>query len=92
VKATYAKLRDKGFEIVGVSFDQDKGKLEEFLKDKDVTWPQYFDGKGWENKVGQEFGIDSIPRMWLVDKKGVLRDIEARSDLANKAEKLLAEP
>ena len=29
--------------------------------------------------------------MWLVDKKGNLRDLEARTDLAAKVEKLLTE-
>lgn len=91
VKAAYAKLHDKGFEIVGISFDQDKSALEKFVKSKEMPWPQYFDGKGWENKFGQQFGIDSIPRMWLVDKKGVLRDANGRAELESKVTKLLAE-
>ncbi len=92
VKAAYAKLHGQGFEILGISFDQDKDALTKFLKEKEMTWPQYFDGEGWKNRFGQEFGIDGIPTMWLVDKKGVLRDQEARDGLAEKVEKLLAEP
>jgi len=92
VKAAYAKLHDKGFEILGISFDQNKDTLLSFLKAKEMPWPQYFDGQGWQNRFGKEFGIDSIPTMWLVDKKGNLRDQEAREGLAGKIEKLLAEP
>ncbi|MBN8246479.1 MAG: TlpA family protein disulfide reductase [Verrucomicrobia bacterium] len=91
VKAAYEKLHPKGFEIVGISFDQDKEALESFVKKKGMPWPQYFDGEGWQNKFGQEFGINSIPAMWLVDAKGVLRDLNARDGLADKVEKLLAE-
>ena len=91
VKATYDKLHPKGFEIVGISFDQDKGKLEEFVKSKEIPWPQFFDGKGWQNVFGQQFGIQSIPTMWLVDKKGNLVDLSARANLSEKIEKLLAE-
>jgi thiol-disulfide isomerase/thioredoxin len=91
VKAAYEKLHAKGFEIVGISFDQDKAKLEKFVATEKMPWPQYFDGKGWENQLGQDYGIQSIPAMWLVDKKGNLRDLEARDDLAGKVEKLLAE-
>jgi thiol-disulfide isomerase/thioredoxin len=91
VKAAYDKLHDKGFEIVGLSFDKDKDKLTNFVKEKDMAWPQYFDGAVWDNKFGKEFGIESIPAMWLIDKKGVLRDANAREDLEGKAEKLLAE-
>jgi len=56
-----------------------------------MTWPQFFDGEGWKNKFGQEFGINSIPAMWLVDKKGNLRDVDARGALDEKVSKLLAE-
>lgn len=91
VKAAYEKLHPKGFEIVGISFDEDKGKLEEFVKTKEMTWPQFFDGKGWQNAFGQQFGIQSIPTMWLVNKKGNLVDVSARGGLADRVEKLLAE-
>ena len=89
----YEKLNPKGFEIVGISFDRenDKEKLEKFVVDRKMPWPQFFDGKYWSNTFGREFGINSIPAMWLVDKKGVLRDLNARGKLEEKVEKLLAE-
>ncbi|PYJ83647.1 MAG: hypothetical protein DME22_15270 [Verrucomicrobia bacterium] len=91
VKAVYDQLHPKGFEIVGISFDQKKTALQSFVLKEKMTWPQYFDGKGWENQFGVRFGIESIPTMWLVDKKGVLRHIDAREDLEAKVQKLLAE-
>lgn len=91
VKAAYDKLHEKGFEIVGISFDQDKAELEGFVKAKGMAWPQFFDGQGWKNQFGQKYGINSIPAMWLVDKKGNLVDMNARDGLAAKIEKLLAE-
>jgi thiol-disulfide isomerase/thioredoxin len=91
VKEAYTELHPKGFEIVGISLDKDKSKLTNFVADKKMDWPQYFDGKQWENEISTKFGIQSIPAMWLVDKKGVLRDINARADLKSKVEKLLAE-
>ncbi len=91
VKAAYDKLNPKGFEIVGISFDQDKEALESFVKKKGMAWPQYFDGEGWKNKFGTQFGIQGIPTMWLVDKAGKVRDLNGREDLEGKVEKLLAE-
>jgi len=91
VKAAYDKLSPQGFEIVGISFDQDKEKLTAFVAKEKMSWPQFFDGQGWQNKFGQEYGINSIPSMWLVDKKGNLRDLNGREDLVAKVEKLLAE-
>jgi thiol-disulfide isomerase/thioredoxin len=91
VKAAYEKLHGQGFEIVGISFDESKDKLADFVQDKGLAWPQYFDGKGWGNKFGQEFGINSIPSMWLIDKHGNLCDQNARGALEEKVSKLLAE-
>jgi thiol-disulfide isomerase/thioredoxin len=87
----YNELHSEGFEIVGISFDQSKVKLERFVKKEKMAWPQYFDGQGWKNKYGQEYGINSIPAMWLIDKKGVLRDMNARANLEEKVKRLLAE-
>ena len=92
VKKAYAELHDQGFEILGISFDSEKQTLERFVKKEGMKWPQYFDGKGWGNELGARFGIDAIPSMWLVDKKGVLRDMNARTDLVSKVKKLLQEP
>ncbi|MFO1499792.1 MAG: TlpA disulfide reductase family protein [Verrucomicrobiota bacterium] len=92
VRAAYTKLHPKGFEIIGISFDRDKQKLLEFTKEQKMPWAQYFDGKQWDNEFGKQFEVQSIPAMWLIDKKGNLRDLNGREDLAGKVEKLLAEP
>ena len=91
VKATYEKLHPKGLEIVGISLDQEKTKLERFVDKNEMTWPQYFDGLGWQNKFAAEYGIRGIPAMWLLDKKGLLREMETRDDLEGKISKLLSE-
>ena len=90
VKKTYDELHEEGFEIIGVSLDSDKKKLEDFLVKNDMPWPQFFDGKGWKTSLAQEHGISSIPAMWLVDKEGNLVDQNARSGLEEKVKKYLA--
>jgi thiol-disulfide isomerase/thioredoxin len=91
VKEAYDKYHPKGLEIVGISLDREKESLTEFVASHHIEWPQYFDGQEWQNKFAVQFHIESIPAMWLVDKKGNLRDLNARSDLSGKIEKLLAE-
>ena len=91
VLAAYEKLHPRGFEVIGISFDSDKHRLQKFISDRKMPWPQFFDGKGWDNEIGRKFGIRAIPMMWLVDKKGVLRQ-STRADLATDVERLLAEP
>ncbi len=87
--ATYKKYHDKGFEIVGISLDQDKSALTKFVADNQMTWPQYFDGLGWDNSISSRFGIQSIPAMWLVGKDGLLVTDDARNDLDGQVAKLL---
>lgn len=87
VVATYNKLHDKGFEIIGISLDQNKESVSRFTKKLGMTWPQYFDG---DKQVSSRFGIEAIPTMWLIDKEGHIASVEARDDLSGKAEKLLA--
>ena len=91
VKEIYAKQHAKGFEILAISFDKDKDTLNKFIAEEKMSWPQYFDGLAWENKIGRRFEISSIPTVWLIDKKGNLRDLNGRQSLATKLEKLLAE-
>lgn len=92
VVAAYTKYHDKGFEVVGISLDQDKSALLSFTKAHGMVWPQYFDGNGWDNKVSKSFGIDSIPAMWLVGKDGKVLTTNARDDLAGQVEKALQTP
>jgi thiol-disulfide isomerase/thioredoxin len=91
VRAAYEKLHAKGFEIVGISLDTDKQNLMRFVADHKMEWPQYFDSLKMQNKYARQFGINGIPTMWLLDKQGTVRDINAHFDLSGKVEKLLAE-
>ena len=74
VAATYQELHPKGFEVVGISLDEDKDKMQEAVKKLGLTWPQYFDGAGLKNKIASKYGIENVPASWLIDKKGMLRE------------------
>lgn len=87
----YKELNEKGFEVVGISLDQDKAELEAFLKEKGMKWPQYFDGKGSENDLFVKYKLESIPTMWLLNKKGLVVSTNAMEGLEEQVKKLLAE-
>lgn len=91
VLKAYKELHPKGFEIVGISLDSEKAELEAFVKEKGMEWPQYFDGKGWQNEISSKYGINSIPAMWLLNKKGMVVSTNARGGLEELVTKLLAE-
>jgi thiol-disulfide isomerase/thioredoxin len=92
VVGVYQKLRERGFEIIGISLDQDRAAMESALKSAKMTWPQHFDGKGWGNEIAARFGVRSIPATWLFDKKGKLREHGLRGkELELRIENLLKE-
>ncbi len=70
VLQAYEKHHAAGFEIIGISLDSQAEKLEKFVKEKNMPWPQFFDGKGWENKLAQQYGVNSIPATYLLDREG----------------------
>jgi thiol-disulfide isomerase/thioredoxin len=81
----------KGLEVIGISLDQDNGVMKGVTQSSGMTWPQYFDGKGWENAISSRYGITQIPTMWLVNKKGMVVDTSALDGLEDKVKKLLTE-
>jgi thiol-disulfide isomerase/thioredoxin len=93
VLKTYEKYHPKGFEILGISLDKDETALKNFLKTKGMTWPQYFDGKGWQNKLAQQYGVDSIPATYLLDGEGkiIAKDLRGEA-LETQVGKLLSKP
>jgi thiol-disulfide isomerase/thioredoxin len=91
VKRAYDRYHPAGFEIIGVSLDESKEALTGFLKKNAIAWPQYFDGKQWNNDISFRFGISAVPTQWLIDKKGILRDTTARGNLEEAVDALLKE-
>ncbi|HHY86374.1 MAG TPA: TlpA family protein disulfide reductase [Verrucomicrobia bacterium] len=86
VLKTYEKYHDQGFEIIGISLDTDRKQLDAFLeKHKGMTWPQYFDGKGWQNKLAEKYGIEAIPTTFLLDGEGKIIEKDLRGPELEKA-------
>tara|TARA_B100000809_G_scaffold116679_1_gene114905 strand:- start:126 stop:1259 length:1134 start_codon:yes stop_codon:yes gene_type:complete len=70
--AAYKKYHDKGFDILGVSFDENKDKWLKAIEDDGLTWIHVSDLKGWANAAGKIYGVRSIPHSVLIDKDGVV--------------------
>ncbi len=85
---TYRRFKSKGFEIVGVSLDDNKKNwLDAITKDK-LSWTQLSDLKGGGNEVARLYGITAIPMNFLLDPQG---HIVAKGFRGGDLEKKLAE-
>jgi len=85
VVATYAKYHSQGFEVIGISLDQDRQKLLTYTGQEDMTWPQYFDGQGWSNKLAAKYGIEGIPATFLLDGNAKIIGKDLRGDDLSRA-------
>lgn len=66
----YNEYKEKGFEILGVSLDQDKSRWLQAIEKDGLTWYHVSDLKGWGNEVAQLYSVRSIPHTVLLDAEG----------------------
>jgi peroxiredoxin len=88
---TYQKHHDRGFDILGISLDSDEQAVKDFLEEHGMTWRQHYDGGGWKNEIAVLYGVQSIPKTYLLDQEGKIRAMGLRGEALGRAvEKLLA--
>lgn len=90
VKACYEAYKDKGFQVVGISYDYEQQAWEKGVQDLGITWPQLSDLKGWNNLSSNLFNIKSIPATILYGPDGKVIATDLRGEqLAEKLKELL---
>ncbi len=70
LRALYEQYGDRGFEIVGVNLDQQSSDVVDFAKQNRITWPNIFQPGGLDAPLAQQFGLVSVPTIFLVDREG----------------------
>ncbi|NPD83151.1 AhpC/TSA family protein [Lentimicrobium sp. L6] len=78
VVENYNKYNADGFDVLGVSFDDDKDKWLKAIEDDGLTWTQVSDLKGWKNSAGKLYGIRSIPQNILLSPEGIILEKNLR--------------
>jgi len=87
----YEKYKQAGFEILGISLDENiKDWKKAIAKDK-ITWLQGVDTKGWDAKSAYKWNVEAIPASFLIDRKGNVIAVNLEKDeLEKKLKELLA--
>lgn len=93
MKKLYAKYHEHGFEIVGISLDDKKETVEEFVEKQEIPWTIVWTdkgegGRGWEDPNAVRYGINAIPAMIFIGTDGKVKSLNARGE---KLDELLAE-
>lgn len=66
----YQLFKDKGFDIIGVSLDDDRLKWSKAIIEDGITWTQISELKRWNSEVRKLYNVNSIPSNFLVDSTG----------------------
>ncbi len=80
----WQQFHQKGFDILGVSLDNNKEKWLEAIKTDNLPWTQLADLNGWQNQAAQLYGIRGIPMNYLLDKDGKIIAKNLRGDALEK--------
>lgn len=94
LKAVYGRFHPKGLEVVSISLDEDRAYFENFIKKEGMTWTHIYDAdQAADRRLGELFGVTSIPRMILIGPDGKVIESSLRGpQLGEAVEKALAVP
>ena len=91
----YKKYHARGFEVIGISLDEDKKALVDFVNERKIPWPILFEqseGSGWNHPMATKYGISGIPTVILVGRDGRVVSLDVRGEKLGQAlDKLFAE-
>jgi thiol-disulfide isomerase/thioredoxin len=72
---------------LGICLDNDPVAVPSVLDNHEISWPVYCDGRGWQGTLVRSLGVNEIPVLWIVDRDGVLRALDAKDDAVQIIEK-----
>jgi thiol-disulfide isomerase/thioredoxin len=70
VVKTYATYKDKGFEIFGVSLDQNREAWLKAIEADKLVWKHVSDLQYWNSAGAKAYQVNSIPQTFLVNPEG----------------------
>jgi peroxiredoxin len=76
----YREFKDRGLEIVSISLDSSIEKTRKFTKQAQLQWKHSCSGKVWQDETVGLYGVNSLPSLWVVDRKGILRSFGIKGE------------
>ncbi len=89
MKRLYARYHSAGVQVLGLSLDRDEDDLEEFVGENDIPWPQVLLEGEMRERVTDAYGVNAIPRIILIDRRGVVRAENLRGERTEAAVRAL---
>ncbi|MXV74376.1 sigma-70 family RNA polymerase sigma factor [Candidatus Poribacteria bacterium] len=78
LKKVYDTYKDEGFDIIGISLDDDEPKFRNYIQENDIPGRQILDNVAGKNSIARQYAIRGIPATRLIDREGKLITYEAK--------------
>ena len=82
IKKLYRRLNGPGVQFIGISRDDNIEDLKGLIRQKNIEWPQIFEGVRYKGMMSKLYDVNRIPIMFVLDQKGKVQYI------GNKKEKI----
>lgn len=81
---TIRKFQKQPVAVVGISLDDDRLALEDYVSGHEIAWPQiFFDDEakqGWNHPIVSYYGVMDVPMYWLIDRHGKVVSVDLKAN------------
>lgn len=81
LKDVETEMKGQPVEFVCIALDEDRTALTAAVKAADLRWPVHYDGRGWKGELVRSLGINALPTVWVLDRRGVLVTLNAHDQV-----------
>jgi thiol-disulfide isomerase/thioredoxin len=93
IERLYEQHADQGFEIVGISLDEEAKDARRAIAEFNLSWPQLCDGLGKASPLAKGYDVRGTPRYILIDREGRIAAAYVKpSELEQRVRELLHDP
>jgi thiol-disulfide isomerase/thioredoxin/tRNA A-37 threonylcarbamoyl transferase component Bud32 len=86
------RLKGQPFALLGINCDDDRAEVRRVVQKQQLSWPSWWDGGRAGGRITKQWQIESFPRIFVLDPKGVIRYKDVRgADLDAAVDQLLKE-
>jgi peroxiredoxin len=89
LKSIYRNFKDRGLEILGISLDTDRKVLSDYVRETALPWKIACSFEGWNDRTATLYRISATPSTWLIDRRGIVRYYDVRSEELRRAVEVL---
>jgi hypothetical protein len=71
-RSLVTRMQGRPFVLLGVNGDETREELRQTIRDEDITWRNWWDGKG---EIMFQYGVEPFPTIYLIDHRGMVRQL-----------------